>query len=166
MSISSTFSTPVPRPAGHPPTSTAVTGLTGNTPYYWRVNASNAGGTSAWSTVWSFTTAAAAAPRPGRADASSPSNGVDQRLPDPDPALERVAGRDLVPGPGVDQFASFSSTVFDQSGITSTSVIVCRSWAAGSPTTGASTRATRTAPAGGPAGGGSERFGRTRSQAG
>ncbi|MDD5363646.1 MAG: hypothetical protein PHN88_16100 [Ignavibacteria bacterium] len=30
--------------------------LTGLTKYYWRVNAANAGGTSAWSTVWNFMT--------------------------------------------------------------------------------------------------------------
>jgi hypothetical protein len=40
--------------------STAVTGLTPSTVYYWRVNATNTGGTSAFSGTRSFTTAAAA----------------------------------------------------------------------------------------------------------
>jgi len=39
-----------------------ITGLTIGTTYYWRVNAKNSGGTSAYSTIWSFTTAAALPP--------------------------------------------------------------------------------------------------------
>ncbi|MCG3119987.1 MAG: hypothetical protein ALAOOOJD_02549 [bacterium] len=35
-----------------------TTALAHNTPYFWRVNATNAGGTTAWSEAWNFTTIA------------------------------------------------------------------------------------------------------------
>ena len=56
VSSSSSFSTTVVNQTGITTTSYAVTGLANNTTYYWRVNATNAGGTSAYSTAWSFTT--------------------------------------------------------------------------------------------------------------
>ena len=37
-------------------TNYTVTGLANNTQYYWRVSATNAGGTSGWSNAWTFTT--------------------------------------------------------------------------------------------------------------
>lgn len=44
-----------------------MSGLSINTKYYWRVNAKNAGGTSAYSTIWNFTTGTQA----GVADAAT-----------------------------------------------------------------------------------------------
>jgi len=43
----------------------ALTGLTDGTTYYWRVNASNSGGISPWSSVFSFTTSAPVVPPGG-----------------------------------------------------------------------------------------------------
>jgi photosystem II stability/assembly factor-like uncharacterized protein len=50
------FSTTVIDQNGITDTSYLVAGLANNTIYYWRVKAVNAGGTSDWSSVWSFVT--------------------------------------------------------------------------------------------------------------
>lgn len=57
ISKSSTFTSPVLDDSTITTTSGVANGLTNNTKYYWRVYASNAGGTSPWSSGWSFTTA-------------------------------------------------------------------------------------------------------------
>ncbi len=57
VSLSSSFATPIIDQIGIITTSFAPTGLNYNTKHYWRVNATNIGGTSSWSNVWSFTTA-------------------------------------------------------------------------------------------------------------
>ncbi len=59
VSTSSTFSTTVYDRSGITGTSQQVAGLANNTLYYWRVNATNAGGTSSYSSTWSFTTTGA-----------------------------------------------------------------------------------------------------------
>jgi hypothetical protein len=56
VSTSSDFSTTVFDQGGITTTSQSVSGLSTSTSYYWRVNATNAAGSSNWSTVWSFTT--------------------------------------------------------------------------------------------------------------
>jgi hypothetical protein len=56
VSTSSSFSSTVVNQTGITTTSYAASGLANNTTYYWRVNATNAGGTSAYSASWSFTT--------------------------------------------------------------------------------------------------------------
>ncbi len=55
-------------------TSQQVSGLSGGTTYYWRVQAVNSVGTSSWSSVWSFTTQSGAVP-PSTPVLVSPSNG-------------------------------------------------------------------------------------------
>lgn len=63
------FSSPLVDQSGIVGTSRAVAGLANDSPYYWRVQASGAGGSSAWSSVRSFRTVAEtlAQPLPGLA---------------------------------------------------------------------------------------------------
>ncbi len=56
LSTNSDFSTTVLDSSAHPDTSLAVFNLANNTTYFWRVNASNAGGTSAYSPAYTLTT--------------------------------------------------------------------------------------------------------------
>lgn len=56
VSLNSSFSSFVLDQSNISATSFTLNGLTNNTTYYWRVNASNSAGTSQWSSVWSFTT--------------------------------------------------------------------------------------------------------------
>ena len=62
VSANAAFTTPIFLDRSVTTTSTSVSGLAANTTYYWRVTASNAGGSSAASAVWSFTTANAPPP--------------------------------------------------------------------------------------------------------
>lgn len=57
VSTSSSFSPLVIDQNGIKGLSSGIGSLASNTLYYWRVNATNAGGTSSWSEIWSFTTA-------------------------------------------------------------------------------------------------------------
>jgi hypothetical protein len=56
VSINSSFSNYVVKPSGLTSTSYDISGLANNTTYYWRVNATNAGGNSEWSATRSFST--------------------------------------------------------------------------------------------------------------
>ncbi len=59
-------------------TSVQIGPLGGTTEYYWRVNASNSGGTSAYSAVWNFTTMSAPVPPPVPVLASPANGAVNQ----------------------------------------------------------------------------------------
>ncbi len=113
------FSTFAYNASGITTTSTSVGGLNGNTLYYWRVNASNAGGTSAWSTTWSFTTTTA--PPPSAPTLSSPANGSTGVPRTPTLSWNASSGATSY-RVQVSTSSSFSGTVYDQSGIASTSV--------------------------------------------
>jgi hypothetical protein len=56
VSTASNFSNTVVNQSGITSTNKTMNGLANNTKYYWRVMATNAGGTSNWSNTWNFTT--------------------------------------------------------------------------------------------------------------
>jgi hypothetical protein len=58
VSTSNLFTTSIYNDSTRTSTSQSISGLTIGTTYYWRVNSKISGGTSAYSTVWSFTTIA------------------------------------------------------------------------------------------------------------
>ena len=74
VATDNTFSSIVVSNTGIGGTSQQVSGLSGGTTYYWRVQAVNSTGASSWSTVWSFATQTTSAP-PGSPSLASPSNG-------------------------------------------------------------------------------------------
>src|SRR2546422_735116 len=98
-------------------TSRLVQGLGNNFDYYWRVNASNAGGTSAWSASMSFTTTAAP---PAAPTLASPPNGAADQPPTVTLSWSSTAGAasyrlQVSTGPGL------STLVLDDSTLTATS---------------------------------------------
>jgi subtilisin family serine protease len=74
VSTSSAFTTLAYDQSGLTSTSTTVSGLSAGVVYYWRVNASNAGGAGAWSVTWSFTTTPP--PAPAAPVLTGPANGA------------------------------------------------------------------------------------------
>lgn len=81
LSTSSSFTSTIVDDSTLTSTSKSVSGLSNSTVYYWRVNAKNSYGTSAWSSTWSFTTASGAISPPSTPVLLSPANGaIDQSL--------------------------------------------------------------------------------------
>lgn len=118
VSTAPTFGTLVSDQPGLTGTSTTVSGLASNTTYYWRVNATNAGGTSPWSTTFSFTTGAGSPP--AAPTLVSPPNGTTASRT-PTLTWNTSAGASSY-HVQVSTDPSFATLVFDQAGITSTSV--------------------------------------------
>jgi hypothetical protein len=121
VSLASTFATFVSNQAGLTGTSAAVTGLTNGTTYYWRANVLNAGGTGAWSSIWSFTTIPAI---PAVPTLTTPTNGA---------GFAQNATVTLVWGTvtgataytvQVATASTFASTVFSQNGAAVTAAFV------------------------------------------
>jgi hypothetical protein len=72
ISTNANFSTTILNLIGLTTLNTLVSGLTAGTTYYWRVNATNASGTGAWSNVFSFTTTDVVNPPPAGSILSVP----------------------------------------------------------------------------------------------
>lgn len=75
VSTSSAFSTSAVDQSNITQTSFAASGLSKNTTYYWRANATNSGGTSAWSSTFSFATVAASDTTAPTVAITAPTNG-------------------------------------------------------------------------------------------
>ncbi len=80
LSTDAGFGTTVFLQAGLTTTSASASGLANSTTYYWRAGATNAGGSSAWSGVWSFTTIVAIAGTPVLSSPASGAAGVPTAL--------------------------------------------------------------------------------------
>jgi len=119
VSANSGFTTTIFNQSNITGTSQQVTGLSNNSTYYWRVNASNASGTSAWSSpVWNFTTIAGAAPSaPTLASPANGATGVSTT-----PTLNWFASTGATSYQlQVSTNSGFTTTIFNQSNITGTS---------------------------------------------
>jgi len=116
VSITSDFSLTLVNESGITTTTKAISGLQNNTTYYWRVKATNSGGTSDWSEIWNFKTIASIA---GVPNLSSPINGaVDQAV-----ILNlnwNAANNATTYSLQVSTVSDFSSTLVNESGITAT----------------------------------------------
>jgi hypothetical protein len=120
-STDSTFSTAVVTYSDIMTTLFAVSGPSGNTTYYWHVRASNAGGTSPFSSTWHFTTM----PLPPLAPALvSPQDGATDIPINPLTFTWNASAGAAFYQLHVSTDSIFSTTVLNQSGIATTSFAV------------------------------------------
>ncbi len=114
VSTASNFSSTLVNQSGIGAVTYALSGLVNNTTYYWRVNATNAGGTSGWSAVRTFTTIAAAPAAPMLASPADRAAGVPMS-----PSLTWSASAGAASYQvQVSTASDFTSTVVNQSGLT------------------------------------------------
>ncbi|MEY4628171.1 MAG: hypothetical protein RLZZ595_497 [Bacteroidota bacterium] len=121
-STSSTFASGVVAASGITTTSRAISGLANSTTYYWRVSATNTTGTSAWSAVRSFTTAAPLA-LPAAPTLSSPANLATNVSRTPTISWGAVTGAATYEIQ-ISTIADFSIVTFGSTGLTARSVRV------------------------------------------
>ena len=121
ISTDAGFSTLVYSQTGITSTSTNVSGLTNSTVYYWRVNATNTGGISAWSASFSFTTAAGNPP--AAPILSSPLSGTTNVLKNPTLTWNAPNGATSY-SVQVSTDPGFSTLIVDRINVISTSINV------------------------------------------
>jgi hypothetical protein len=121
VSTVSNFASTVFNMSGLTATSQAVsTALLNSTLYYWRANATNPGGTSAWSGTWSFNTVVAA---PSAPTLSSPTNALTRVSVTPTLVWSAAASATSYDVQVATDLA-FSTVIFNGTGITTTSAAV------------------------------------------
>ncbi len=121
VSTSSSFTTTAYDQAGISSTSVSVSGLSPLTLYYWRVNATNAAGTSNWSSVRNFTTGTGLGP--AAPTLVSPANGA-RNVPRSPTLIWNASAGAATYRVQVCWDSSFNTNVYDRAGITSTSTVV------------------------------------------
>jgi len=122
ISTSTTFTPLVNAPGGISDTIFVLTGLEGNTTYYWRIRSGNSIGLSAWSSVLSFTTAPTGVV-PGVPTTSGPTMGATGVTTNPLLSWNSVPGA-LTYAVQLSSVPGFATPLLDRSGIAGTSVLV------------------------------------------
>ncbi len=122
VSTISTFASTVSNQTGLVATSAAVGGLANGAIYYWRANAANTAGTSAWSSVWRFTTIAAVVP-PAAPTLSSPTNGATGLATALTVSWATSTGATTYAAQ-VSTISTFASTISNQTGLVATSAAI------------------------------------------
>ncbi len=122
VSTSNTFTTNLVDLTGLTTTSRAISGLANSTIYYWRVSSTNSTGTSAWSTVRSFTTAAPLA-IPVAPTLSSPANAATNVSRTPTMSWNAVTGAATYEIQ-ISTVNTFATVTFGRTGLTARSIRV------------------------------------------
>ena len=117
LDTTSTFLTMLVNQGGIQLTSQLISSLTQNTTYYWRLSATGTGGTSAWSSIWSFISSVTVAPT-----LSSPTNGTTTLMTAITMSWTAPTGATTY-GLQVSTVATFASVVY-QTGLAATSASV------------------------------------------
>ena len=119
VASNTSFAPAIVNQSGLVPLSSAVSGLANSTTYYWRVNATNSAGTSAWSSVYSFSTAATAPVAPAAPILAAPANGATDVPTTPSLSWNSSTGASSY-RLQISASPAFSTIAADQSGIQGT----------------------------------------------